>query len=350
MSFIENGFLKAIIVVLTELVFFLILLFKDPFISGAHRKQMLALTGLFFALVILDISVFLSGPETAVGIILTVIEDVIRLFIPISYFIWETRDKWKEIAFVTLLLTLAFILDLTVFKRDAIDLYTIIAVNTGLAYYVQKHFSVVKDYNRALEEGQRFQIALSQIQPHFIYNTLSTIQALIRIDPDKAFVTLEKFGNYLRINLKSLKMRDRIPFKREIEHTEVYVQIEMVRFPRIRVEYDIEDDDFSLPALTIQPMVENAIRHGVRVRNDGVVRIETRREKDGHRLIVRDNGKGFDTSVLDTQGDEHIGIRTVRNRLRSMCDGSLKIESYPDKGTVVDIFIPLSRADFMKKA
>ena len=114
----------------------------------------------------------------------------------------------------------------------------------------------------------------------------------------------------------------------------------MVRFDNIRVEYDIEDSDFTLPPLTLQPMVENAIRHGVRVREQGVVQVHTSKTVSGHQIVIRDNGIGFDLKEAPSQPGQHLGIQNVRERIESMCGGTLTIESTEGAGTVVTITIP----------
>ena len=115
----------------------------------------------------------------------------------------------------------------------------------------------------------------------------------------------------------------------------------MVRFDSIRVEYDIGDSHFSMPSLTLQPMVENAIRHGVRICEQGVVRVITRQKDDYHEIVIQDNGCGFDPEKIKEDEGAHIGIRNVRERLESMCGGSLTIDSVIGEGTTVTIRIPM---------
>ena len=189
-------------------------------------------------------------------------------------------------------------------------------------------------------DNPRTQLLVSQIQPHFIFNTLSTIQALCRIDPDKAFDTIEKFGTYLRMNLESLGQPTLIPFQKELEHSRIYAEIEMLRYPEIHIVYDIRDDDFELPALSVQPMVENAIRHGVRGKYGGEVIVSSFEENGEHIVTIRDNGRGFDPDAVTDTEECHIGIRNVRERIETMCQGSMRIESERWKGTVVTITIP----------
>ena len=234
----------------------------------------------------------------------------------------------------------ATVADLRMTQNPFLSYVTIAAVSCSLMYYLWLHLQFVREHEQALMLQQRVKIMMSQIQPHFLYNTLSTIQALCRIDPEKAFDTLEMFGTYLRQNLDSLDQPNLIPFRKELEHTQVYAEIEQIRFPSIRLEYDIADDDFSVPPLTVQPLVENAIRHGVRVRAQGLVEIATASDEKNHFITIRDNGKGFDPQADADPQKSHIGINNVRERIESMCGGSLHIDSQPDAGTTVTIRIP----------
>ena len=199
----------------------------------------------------------------------------------------------------------------------------------------------MREHERALRAEQRIQIMMTQIQPHFLYNTIATIRALCRRDAEKAGEVAEKFGDYLWQNLDSLNIVGLIPFQKELEHTKIYAEIEMVRFDTIRVEYDIRDDRFKLPPLTLQPLVENAIRHGVRIREEGIVRVSTRQAEACHEIVVWDNGTGFDVNKIDAAEGSHIGIRNVRERIEGMCGGTLKVESTIGEGTTVTMTIPI---------
>ena len=226
------------------------------------------------------------------------------------------------------------------YTRRGITFLSVAMVSSALFYYIWLHLKFVHDHEKALEAESRIRIMMSQIQPHFLYNTLSSIQALCRIDPEKAFDVTEKFGTYLRNNIDSLDQPDLIPFAKELEHTRVYSEIEMIRFPNVRVNYDVPDTDFSVPALTVQPLVENAIRHGVRIREEGVVTVSSRMTDRFHEIVIADNGKGFDTTLLKTADGSHIGVRNVQERIEKMCGGTLTIESAVGKGTTVTICIP----------
>ena len=246
-------------------------------------------------------------------------------------------------AFSALLIIAATVVDTWILQEYAVSVSTITAVSASLLYYIWLHLQFAQEHEQTLLAQQRIRIMMSQIQPHFLYNTLSTIQALCRTDPEKAFDTLEMFGTYLRQNIDTLDQPDRIPFLSELKHTQVYTEIEMLRFPSIHPEYLIEDSDFTIPALTVQPIVENAIHHGIRIRSHGVVSIHTYRDETDHVICVRDNGKGFDPNNDYDPDETHIGIQNVRGRIERLCGGTLEIDSAPGEGTTVTIRIPCGK-------
>ncbi len=255
------------------------------------------------------------------------------------------RDRKKEALIPilnALLIVVSVAADSIAGHRDyPITFLTISVVISSLFYYIWLHLQLVRRHEQALQAEQRIQIMMTQIKPHFLFNTIATFKALCRKDPDKAAEVADKFGIYLRQNLDSLGQTSLIPFRKELEHTRLYSDIEMVRFDNLRVEYDIGDDDFKLPYLTVQPMVENAIRHGVRIREVGIVRVITRHRSSCHEIMIDDNGVGFDVNALNLSGNRHIGINNVRERVESMCGGSFSIDSRPGIGTSVTIRIPL---------
>ena len=134
--------------------------------------------------------------------------------------------------------------------------------------YFQNKIELEKK-NSELQKKQT-QIMVSQIQPHFLYNTLSAIYVLCDDDPELAKETIMDFSKYLRHNMNSLNGSECVPFEQELKHTETYLAIEKLRFgPKLTVEYDIGCTDFRLPPLSLQPIAENAVKHGVRSRKDG---------------------------------------------------------------------------------
>lgn len=202
-----------------------------------------------------------------------------------------------------------------------------------------------RQYARQLEkelEDSRVRIMLSQLQPHFIFNVLNTIYYLCGKDPAAARLSIDKFSTYLRNNLDSLTQKELILFKQEMDHVQIYLELEKIRFEDdLSVVYDIEATSFQLPVLTVQSIVENAVKHGItKKRGGGTVRIVTREEKLHYRISVTDTGIGFDQTKKSEDGRNHVGIQNVRARLESMVNGKLLIESVPGKGTVVTVLIP----------
>ncbi|MBP5413864.1 MAG: histidine kinase [Lachnospiraceae bacterium] len=215
--------------------------------------------------------------------------------------------------------------------------------NGSVFYYLWIHLRFIREHERSMLAESRIQIMMSQIQPHFLYNTLASIQALCATDPPKAAKTVEMFADYLRQNLESLGDSDLIPLNKELEHCRIYTQIELLMFPEIDIEYKIGDSSFMLPALTIQPLVENAIRHGVRGIKDPKVTVLTYKDEEYHNIIIEDNGRGFDAADPANTGGKHIGIRNVRERLEKMCSGSLEVVSNIGKGCRITIRIPVKK-------
>lgn len=186
----------------------------------------------------------------------------------------------------------------------------------------------------------RISIMLSQIRPHFIYNTLGTIERLCLKDPQMAFELVRNFSLYLRGNFSELDSVAPIRFSEEMKHVQYYVNIEKVRFPDMTIEYELDTSDFALPAITVQPLVENAIKHGLMPLESGGRVVIRSYETDTHFCVeVADNGAGFDTSAsIDKK--EHVGLHNIRERLKAIVNGDLTVESKVGAGTRATIMIP----------
>lgn len=188
---------------------------------------------------------------------------------------------------------------------------------------------------------QRIDIMLSQIQPHFLYNSLTTIRRLCDNDPQQAKDAIKDFSLFLRANMNSLKSKAPIPFEQELTHVKNYLALEQKRFQeRLNIIYDIRCEDFSLPPLTLQPLVENAVCHGVLKREaGGNVTIRTGETEAEYIIIVEDDGVGME-AVNEAEGHSHIGIENVRSRLNALCNGTLEIHSKAGVGTCITITLP----------
>ena len=185
-------------------------------------------------------------------------------------------------------------------------------------------------------------LAISQIQPHFLYNTLSTIAELCRKDSAMAEEVTNRFALYLRGNLEHMGDSFPVEFSKELKHVQTYLWIEKIRFQEeLQVVYDIQTEDFIIPALTVQPLVENAVKHGMMgSENVCTITIRTKCVERGYQVIIEDDGCGFDPEQVKNDGRKHIGIESVRNRLRFMVGGILTVRSVIGKGTTVIIEIP----------
>ena len=188
-------------------------------------------------------------------------------------------------------------------------------------------------------------VMISQIQPHFLYNALNTIKYLIKRDPKAAEKAVISFSKYLRGNMESITQKTPIPFKEELEHIKNYCDIELLRFgDKIEIIYDTEFVEFNVPSLTIQPFVENAIKHGVTKKAEGgKVLLSTKLLDDYYYVIIEDDGVGFDPQNPDYTPDDnhaHVGIQNVTHRLKTMVNAEISIESQIDIGTKITIKIP----------
>ena len=193
--------------------------------------------------------------------------------------------------------------------------------------------------NAQLTES-RVSTMMSQIRPHFIYNTLGSIEQLCNIDPPKAGELVHNFAKYLRGNFRELDNPKPILMSQEMEHVRHYISIENVRFPDMTFSFEMNSDDFHIPALTIQPIVENAIKHGLmKLQKGGKIRVISFETDTHYCVTVEDDGVGFDTDVLLDER-KHVGIRNIRGRLKEMVNGTLEIKSQEGVGTNVLIQIP----------
>ena len=193
--------------------------------------------------------------------------------------------------------------------------------------------------NAELTES-RISTMMSQIRPHFIYNTLGSIEQLCIIDPSKAGELVHNFAKYLRGNFGELDNPKPILMSQEMAHVRHYISIENVRFPDMTFSFEMNSDDFHIPALTIQPIVENAIKHGLmKLSKGGTIRVVSYETESHYCVSVEDDGVGFDTDVLLDER-KHVGIRNIRGRLKAMVNGTLEIESRIGIGTTVLIKIP----------
>lgn len=261
----------------------------------------------------------------------------------------DKKDRYFIISFI--LLHSALLLDLAGIGASIYSHFTVTKIVFAILFILHAGAmakNIIVNYKTAYRaeilekelEESRISIMLSQIQPHFIYNTLGTIRHFCLTRPEKAAELVDDFSMYLRGNISELDNREPIPLSREMEHVRHYGNIEKVRFPDMEIEFSLNSEDFLLPALSVQPLVENAIKHGLMgLEKGGKLKVSTFETQNSYCVCVQDNGVGFDISA-SCDGGEHIGIQNTAKRIEAMCGGSLKVDSTPGSGTTALITIP----------
>ena len=178
----------------------------------------------------------------------------------------------------------------------------------------------------------------AQIQPHFINNSLMTLCAKSRSYPE-VYEGLKYFSVYLRSRFDVLGEDNTITFEQEMNNVEAYLTLERMNYKeRLQVEYDIECDDFMIPPLSVQPLVENAVRHGISQEKGGTITIAARR-RDGNIIIeVTDDGSGDQPDTEQHKKRKGVGLENIRNRLELVCGGRLELIK-ADEGAIARIII-----------
>ena len=190
---------------------------------------------------------------------------------------------------------------------------------------------------------QEANITVLQMRPHFIYNTLTSIYYLCKADANKAQQVILDFTNYLRSNFNAIAKDGTIPFTDELNHARAYLAVEKARFEdKLYVEFDTPHKNFRIPPLTLQPIVENSIKHGLSPDLEPLyISVSTRPTEKGSEITVEDTGPGFSPAGND---EPHLALDNIRTRLEMMCKGTLTIEPRRPGGTRVTIFVPIKSA------
>ena len=217
-----------------------------------------------------------------------------------------------------------------------VDIYPLITIFTVLSM-LSLYGLILSDQ---LEQymNQRNSIMVLEMRPHFIYNTMTSIYCLCGQNPQLARQVIMDFTTYLRKNFNAIASTVPIPFTSELEHTRAYLAVEQAQYEdSLFVEYDTPHTCFRVPPLTLQPIVENAVKHG-RDPYAGPFRIsiKTRKTDSGSEIIVEDNGRGFDP---DNYRKAHTALANIRQRIKMMCKGEMTITPRKEGGTMVKITI-----------
>ena len=224
--------------------------------------------------------------------------------------------------------------------------YLAIFIVFGMALCAMVMFGLIlsanmEQYMRQQREiaNQRAGLMVLQMRPHFIYNTMMGIYYLCDQDPAKAKQVTLDFTAYLRKNFTAIASEDTVPFSDELEHTRAYLAVEQAQFEDVLfVSFDTPHTTFRLPPLTLQPIVENAVKHGMKSSSEPIhISVITRRTDTSSEITVLDDGPGF--GEID-DNEPHIALNNIRQRLELMCSGKLEISPREEGGTSVKVMIP----------
>jgi two-component system LytT family sensor kinase len=231
----------------------------------------------------------------------------------------------------------------------AIFLSTLFAVAIPLKIWNStRNEKKLEEQERLLVEA-RLAALTSQINPHFLFNTLNSVSSLIRTDPNQARIMVVKLSKVLRRLLR--KHENFSPLRDELSFIEDYLSIEVVRFgDKLRFEKDVDADtlDMIVPSMLLQPLVENSIKHGLSSKVEGgTIRIRTRRSESKLHLLVEDDGIGIPEARLASLLDQGIGVSNVNERLKVLFgnDYRMWIDSQPGQGTCIQIEMPELQPD-----
>lgn len=205
----------------------------------------------------------------------------------------------------------------------------------------------ISQHERELAEA-RLQISLSQMQPHFVFNALGSIEQLCRMDSKKAAEATHYFARYLRNNLHALNVTDTQTFSAELSHVRSYIWLEKMRFgDDLCFIESIHSSDFQIPILTIQPLIENAVKHGMMSFDEGILHITltVTENIEEYQILLNDDGMGF---VPEISSEEHFResiFFNISERLKLMCNGTIQMKTIPGQGTVYTIIIPKNKSE-----
>ena len=255
-------------------------------------------------------------------------------------------NKKYFIAFLVYLLPLLVTMIAQVFV-DAF-IFIVIAVSiSALSMFGIIMADQAEKYSRQQKEiaDQRASIAVLQMRPHFIYNTMTSIYYLCEQDAQKAQQVTLDFTTYLRKNFNAITGKDPIPFTEELEHTRAYLAVVKAQYEdNLIVEFDTPHILFRVPPLTLQPLVENSVKYGLDIDSTEPLHVSVKTEKNetGSVIIVEDTGPGISN---DDNGEPHIALNNIRQRLEMMCKGTLTISSRNGGGTIIKVTIPFDGPD-----
>ncbi|MBR1752482.1 MAG: histidine kinase [Ruminococcus sp.] len=271
------------------------------------------------------------------------------LFIGVIAIVYRKQtDRFiKRIIAVAFLFPMAgFLMSMVSSKFNFNNIMVSISELLMFMLYEKNKTEVTLKYGYELEKAKtelaetKLGLMQAQIGPHFINNAMIAVQEVCYTDPERAAELIEHFARYLRNNINATSSRLPIDFKDEVHAVKEYLAIEYAdTSKKFQFEFDIKCESFKVPALSIEPLVENAVNHGIdRYCEQGRVILASYETEDAYHVQIRDNGGGFEVSD-EALGKGGIGLKNTEERLKKMCGGRLKIER-SDGWTVAEIIIP----------
>ena len=283
-------------------------------------------------------SLFTRGPGFPLLILPVVVMNVIGIVAVI-----RRRKKLSKKLLIAFLLYMvpmmvALLIHSFLFVFLFVDLCILVFAFTMFCIILSEQVEQNRIQQKEIEQ-QQAHIMVLQMRPHFIYNSLTSIYYLCEQDPKKAQQVIMDFTTYLRKNFSAISGEETISFPEELAHTQAYLAVEQALHEDLLfIDYDTSYTRFRLPPLTLQPVVENAIKHGLDPDAEPLhISIRTCKTDSGTELIVSNNGIGFDPPE---EIDPNTALSNIRQRLEMMCGGEMSITSSKEGETVVKIVIP----------
>lgn len=263
------------------------------------------------------------------------------LIFSILYFKWDEMKR----SIIVLLIVFQFILVTVLESFSILKGYTNAILAMGiLEYYYYLSVVYQHEINEEITHKEltitqhKLSLLRTQMHPHFIINALSIIRSLVKRDTQRAVQCIDAFADYLKVHVRAIQTDNLIDFDQELQHVNAYLSlVQADRSRQIDIQYDLKVTDFMLPPLSLEPIIENAVKYGTG-KTDGVIIISTQETDDSIRICVADNGTGNPKQIRNPKSTG-IGISNTRQRLAIQCGGTLDTQ-LTNNGMLVTITIP----------
>ncbi|MCR5600884.1 MAG: histidine kinase [Ruminococcus sp.] len=284
---------------------------------------------------------FHGGPMRGMQFFVICFYSVLFAYYSVRYIRSENKARGLIMQFIIVMIIVTILAEYMNFASGYADEVVALSLFVYYCYLATVHQSKVDAalHKRELElEQSKLTLLMTQIKPHFINNSLIAVRELCYEDPEKAAELINHFSLYLRNNIEAAD-NQMIPFTKEIDAVKEYLNLEYADSSKaFKTVFELGYTDFELPSLSVEPLVENAVKHGVdRYSEKSEVRIISYKQGDNVFIEIRDNGKGFDMNK-ETLGKGGIGLKNAAKRLELMCGGELNIDR-DDGWTVIRIRI-----------